>query len=998
MKPIELIANDLFDKVRSRFTNLQMGDENGGVTVNPTEARFFDFDFVIEGNNIGRVSISINDTGNLKIYYSQGITEGTDSITQSIWYDFLKEMRFFAKRRLMRFDTRDITKGNLDKTDFQYLAANGSKENNMNESAMTGSSKTSHRKLENTDLIIRHSEAIDPTKAGARSRKIKNLYIQNAEGERFKFPFIYLPGARAMQRHVANGGYPHDDAGKHIVKTCEEILKLSDFGRKVRHSSLNDDAHEIIERAGGKLKQLRHHVECMAKQGYYESWAESFAPKDDNLIELDDATMESYKSNFTVNQFDENLSEMFPLLHAIMQEAGEVDLEEYVNEAQEEKCEECGMYESKCACDHTEESIDTVEKDPETGKVKSWSHEGDWEKRDPKKDPVGKVHHMSDVARRKTEKDFAAFESWADDTISESWSDQDIQSLEPLVQEKLPVGANDEAIQALAGVGIQDPALVKALRAVAAMPNGADADARETIRTFMGPEGEKVNWGDLTPAAAAPQEPAPPAGPEAPVEPQQVEPGMEPAVGVAEEDMESVKKYGLSDQTAQAINSGKIDIYDILAGHAKVQPGEQEHLQDMYDNIAGDYGYHGDDDFEDIIDKMHDHIEHDYGVADEGLTGAAIGGTLGALAGGPIGAAAGGYIGHKVQQTYSKEKALKAAQARNNPPSKKVAEEDMEEGATYPGIGTDVVDKEKKLRTADAEKNPLTKKSIPQQVKSFFKSAKEDASYGDVDFHSWMKDAANRVAQGKVKDWAELYSELIDDVGIAPEKAEMIARRLFKHDALQPKRMAPADDMGIPKDDHDGENDDDFLNRLRSQARTGSIKPGEMPGGDDTDEDNIQPTDTDSKDKLIEPEEGAGSMKDVAKMIMGFYDREKGTWTKGEHGVVTHVKRQFSGENGEGGEKEAALAAKLIQHLNQEHESKQAFEDIKFLSGLRIAEAKKPSAGLSKAKKSAVVKKAKAGKDIGKSGKSFDQVAKAAGGGEKGKKIAAAAMWKNIPR
>jgi len=55
-----------------------------------------------------------------------------------------------------------------------------------------------------------------------------------------------------------------------------------------------------------------------------------------------------------------------------------------------------------------------------------------------------------------------------------------------------------------------------------------------------------------------------------------------------------------------------------------------------------------------------------------------------------------------------------------------------------------------------------------------------------------------------------------------------------------------------------------------------------------------------------------------------------------------------------------------------------------------------PSAGLSKAEKSAVVKKAKAGGDIGKPGKSFDKVAKAAGGGKKGEKIAAAAMWKNV--
>jgi len=55
----------------------------------------------------------------------------------------------------------------------------------------------------------------------------------------------------------------------------------------------------------------------------------------------------------------------------------------------------------------------------------------------------------------------------------------------------------------------------------------------------------------------------------------------------------------------------------------------------------------------------------------------------------------------------------------------------------------------------------------------------------------------------------------------------------------------------------------------------------------------------------------------------------------------------------------------------------------------------KPSAGMSAKEKSAVVKKAQAGGDIGRPGKSFAGLAKKAGGGEKGKKIAAAAMWKN---
>jgi hypothetical protein len=61
-----------------------------------------------------------------------------------------------------------------------------------------------------------------------------------------------------------------------------------------------------------------------------------------------------------------------------------------------------------------------------------------------------------------------------------------------------------------------------------------------------------------------------------------------------------------------------------------------------------------------------------------------------------------------------------------------------------------------------------------------------------------------------------------------------------------------------------------------------------------------------------------------------------------------------------------------------------------------------PSSGLSKKQKSDVVKKAKSGKDIGKKGKGFEKVAaKAAkqyGSKEAGKRVAAAAMWKNLKR
>jgi hypothetical protein len=114
MNAIEIISQDVFDKIRSRFQNLEMGDDDGSVTIDPAAARFFDFDFIQEGVNLGRVSISLGDLGSLKIYYSQGITENQDDFAKKSWYSFLKEMRLFAMRRLLRFDTRDIAKSNLE--------------------------------------------------------------------------------------------------------------------------------------------------------------------------------------------------------------------------------------------------------------------------------------------------------------------------------------------------------------------------------------------------------------------------------------------------------------------------------------------------------------------------------------------------------------------------------------------------------------------------------------------------------------------------------------------------------------------------------------------------------------------------------------------------------------------------------------------------------------------------------------------------------------------
>jgi hypothetical protein len=240
MKPISIISQDVFDKIRSRFQNLEMGDETGAVTIDPAEARFFDFDFVNEGVNLGRVSISLNDIGSLKVYYSQGITENQDDPAKQMWYNFLREMRGFAMRRLLRFDTRDIAKNNLDKNDFKYLSNKGTEEKsmNMNESRWNtkSSKKTSRAVRGNTEVIVRHARPVDEMYPGSRSQKknIKAIFIQNRDGERFKYPFIHPAGAFAMSHHVDHGCIPHDPAGKAIVSMSEQIAQLQEFSRQVQ--------------------------------------------------------------------------------------------------------------------------------------------------------------------------------------------------------------------------------------------------------------------------------------------------------------------------------------------------------------------------------------------------------------------------------------------------------------------------------------------------------------------------------------------------------------------------------------------------------------------------------------------------------------------------------------------------------------------------------------------------------------------------------------------
>jgi len=322
-------SQDLFNKIRSKFANIQLGDSAGNVTGDPKSAVFFDFEFSENSDNFGRVSISIADGESMKVFYNQGLVEKIDDEARANWYSFLKELKDFAVEHQVGFDVRDITKSSLTQQDFKNLADVNQTVNNgdsMSEElnrltklagipvaeSLTGTKRSSYENLDKTRLIIRHAQAVDEDVPGARSRQINSLYIENEQGERFKYPMKHLAGARAMARHVANGGVPHDDFGKHIIKMSEQIAQLNSFARYASNKDqLNNSVGDIIEKSRLKLENMRTYVKNMSKQAHYMKAKESFQPV--TIAELDDETRNSLREKFTLKHLDDKVESALPL-------------------------------------------------------------------------------------------------------------------------------------------------------------------------------------------------------------------------------------------------------------------------------------------------------------------------------------------------------------------------------------------------------------------------------------------------------------------------------------------------------------------------------------------------------------------------------------------------------------------------------------------------------------------------------------------------------------
>ena len=315
---LSIIAKDLFNKIRGQFPSVQLGDSQGTITKKPEEARFFDFDFNSGGNTLGKVSISISEEEGLVVLHNKDFTEGTDEAVKNDWYSFLKEMGQFAKARVLGFDTRDITKSNLEKRDYEFLGKEKEVEP-VSESNLYGTTKTSFQSVGEARLVIKHSAPVDQTVAGGRSHKIESIFIESSAGERFKYPIKHLNGARAMARHVSEGGNPFDSFGKHIIGLSEELSKLRSFKTYINRSNvMAEGLKEYQSIVDERIDTIKNECQKLQRATAYKETFENF--KESTLEEVPEDIKKNWIDELTIKTFKEELQDVFPYIYKLVTE------------------------------------------------------------------------------------------------------------------------------------------------------------------------------------------------------------------------------------------------------------------------------------------------------------------------------------------------------------------------------------------------------------------------------------------------------------------------------------------------------------------------------------------------------------------------------------------------------------------------------------------------------------------------------------------------------
>ena len=205
-------------------------------------------------------------------------------------------------------------------------------------------------------IIVKHNRPVNGEFAAGRSQHIDNIYIESSQGERFKYPYKHLNGARVMARHVANGGNPYDPIGVHVIGLSEELSKLKMFKGYVDRNPVVSEAMDSIRpKVVERMNQIKKDIHRLQSQNGYDVFVESFEEHQPSVIP--EEIMNDWIDRLTIRTFNEDLKNVFPYIYKLVDETSlpvkELTIEDLVDNSHKSvynespsELEEISVYES----------------------------------------------------------------------------------------------------------------------------------------------------------------------------------------------------------------------------------------------------------------------------------------------------------------------------------------------------------------------------------------------------------------------------------------------------------------------------------------------------------------------------------------------------------------------------------------------------------------------------------------------------------------------------
>ena len=304
-------ARKLFDLLVSRDFDPEMLDVSGKPAPDPAEAEIFSFDFRAQsGKDYGTVVIMLSGEGDLEVYCADNVGKTMEGPDKDEWFQFLEQLKNFAVRNnRMNFGIK-----NLNHLRYSMQGQAAIKEGLFE--SWAGKKDVSWNAGPNESrLMIKHKRNLGEDEA--RFRYVESLFIETAEGERYKLPFKNLTAGKAMLEHVRTGGRPYDMRGQHIAEMVSELTVLSRFRRANTGKLLEGDTAQLVEQTNAYYENLQRNLKSLTSRRGYDTYFESWAPAE---VSEESVVIEGLKHLFVTQSIDQRIEDALPLIAKIQQQ------------------------------------------------------------------------------------------------------------------------------------------------------------------------------------------------------------------------------------------------------------------------------------------------------------------------------------------------------------------------------------------------------------------------------------------------------------------------------------------------------------------------------------------------------------------------------------------------------------------------------------------------------------------------------------------------------